>query len=215
MFRTAITLGVMGLMIPTFGFSATLTMQPSGKEIEKVAIAKTAVTSIDGRSANLSLAGAGIRKKTLFNVKVYVAQLLVDQIDKYTRNEDQALDSTNQMGSVAVHLTFLRNVGAEDVMNAYLDSLDANDVDTKSEEVKAFLNAVKKGGDAPEGKSMAIVGERLANGSELVTYESPTGAVTTIQGKAGFVRSILSIWLGEMTDSHLEDLKKDLVKGVQ
>lgn len=213
MIRSALTLALFSLFIPSTGFSATISLQPSGKKIENVEIAKSAVTNVEGRSAAMDLVGAGIRKKTLFNVKVYVAQVFVDQLDKFTRKEDRALDSTDQMNTVAVHLTFLRNVGAKDVMNAYLDSLDANDVDTDSQEIQDLLNAVKQGGDAPDGSTMILIGERLPNGGEAITYESPVGTITTIHGKTGFVHAMLSIWLGETTDSHLANLKQEIIQG--
>jgi hypothetical protein len=60
---------------------------------------------------------------------------------------------------------------------------------------------------------MIVAGHRLADGSEQIVYENSAGQSVSINGTAGFVKSIFSIWLGQTTDSELEALRTLLITG--
>ncbi len=192
-----------------------LTLDPNGKSLENVALSKGGSVDIAGRQFSLTTVGAGIRTKriAIVNIKVYVAQLLVAEPSRYTRTMDGALNSLNSMKEAAIRLDFLRSVDAQTVQSSFRDSLLANQVDLNRPAIREFLDAVSNGGDAHQGKPLTLVGERLSDSVDAITYEDTTGKVTTIMGPAGLVRDIFSIWLGKPADSGVENLKKLLVSG--
>lgn len=190
-----------------------LTLEAGPNSIENVNVSTGGTALVQTRSSKLATVGAGLRtKKVAFiSVKVYVAQLLVSDASKFIRAEHEALNSLDVMPAVAIRLSFLRNVEADSVKGAFADALAANSVNVSEPAVAAFLNAVSAGGEASEGKSLTIVGEKLANGIEAITYENTQGASVTIQGGTGFVKSILSIWLGNPSDNGVANLKRSLI----
>lgn len=192
-----------------------LTLDPSGKSIDGIPIDKDASVSVADRRFELTTVGAGLRSKkvAIISVKVYVAELMVSDPSQFVRTEDGALGSLAGMSEVAIRLGFVRTVDAQTVQSSFQDALAANQIDLTTPQMQAVLNAVAAGGDATEGSAMTLVGERLPDGSEVLTYEDPTGKVTSVSGPAGFVKQIFSIWLGAPSDSGVETLKKALIAG--
>lgn len=213
--KTLITLSLAAALavVASQADAAVLTMKPGKAKVDTVTVAESAEAQIEGRTTKLEIVGAGLRKKTVFAVRVYVGQVLTTDARAFVRNEKDALASTDKMQAVAMHFTFLRNVGAEEVMNALKESLDANEINVDLPEIKAFLDAIKNAGDMADGKTLALIGERLEAGKEVITIVGTNGEGKTIKGGAGFVRAILSMWLGETTDSHLANFKKAVIEG--
>lgn len=195
--------------------AAVLKLDAGDKQIENVNIAKSGEATVEGRKSALTAIGAGLRKKkvAIVKVNVYVAQLLGSDAAKFKRDMNKALESIDAMKAVAIQMNFLRTVDAETVEKSYMDSLEKNNVNLAAPAIRAFLNAVKNGGEAVDGKTLVILGEKLADGAEAVTYENTKGDAVTVRGEAGFVKAIFSIWLGNTTDAQLEDLKKSIVEG--
>jgi hypothetical protein len=210
----AFGLGLIGLTSLS-AHAAVLSLQPSGRTLENVAISKSATATIADRTFSLTTVGAGLRSKkvAIVNVKVYVTQLLLSDASRFVRTDAGALDSASGATSSAVRLDFLRSVDAATVQLAFRDSLMANQIDLNDTGIQAFLDAVSAGGDATQGKALTLVLEHLNDGKEAVTYEDTAGKATTIVGEPGLVRKILSIWLGKPTDSGLSNLKKSLIEG--
>lgn len=200
---------------PALAFANVLSLEPSGKTIENVAIAKSATAKIADRSLHFDAVGAGLRSKkvAIVNVKVYVTQLMLSDASHYVRTDAGALDSAAEVSASALKLDFLRSVDAQTVQLAFRDSLIANDVDLNDTGIKAFLDAVSAGGDADQGKALTIVLEHLPSGQDAVTYEDTAGKSTTVVSGQGFVKKILAIWLGKPADSGLVNLKKALIQG--
>ncbi|MGZ3808688.1 MAG: chalcone isomerase family protein, partial [Bacteriovorax sp.] len=140
--------------------AGVLSLENGNRSIEGVNIAKEATLTLPGTTASekLDFIGAGLRSKKVLvaNVKVYVAQLFLDNAGKFVRTEAGAVKSLADMKAGAIHLTFLRSVDASTVQVSFRDALEANDVDTNNKGVAAFLAAVKEGADAQNGKSMNI-----------------------------------------------------------
>ncbi len=200
---------------PAIAFAGLLSLEPSGKTIENVAIAKSATAKIADRSIHLQTVGAGLRSKrvAIVNVKVYVTKLMLSDAAHYVRTETDALNSAAEVSSAAIKLDFLRSVDAQTVQLAFRDSLIANQVDLNDTGIKAFLDAVSAGGNADQGKALTLVLEHLQDGQEAVTYEDTAGKSTTIVSGQGLAKKILSIWLGKPADAGLGNLKKSLIQG--
>ena len=213
--RKAIFAAVAALSLSMSANAGVLQHNGVSSEIEGVEISTTAKASVDGRDYELATVGAGLRKKkvSILKVKVYVGQLLVSDQASFVRDLDGALDSLDSMKAVAMRMTFLRSVEVEKLVDAYQKGMEANGVDFSQGEGAAFLQAVEKGGDAAGGEDMVVVGEKLEDGTEIVTYQNSEGQTESIVGPKGFVKAILSLWIGETIEQETEKLKADLIMG--
>lgn len=157
--------------------------------------------------------GAGLRfKKVAFiKAKVYVGELFAVDPAKVKKSADEALASIADQKAIALRMTFLRDVDGEKVSGGFKEALEVNKIALDDVNVKAFLEAVKKGGEAKDKKTLVVVGEKLAGGKEVITYENAAGGVVSIEGGEGWVRKIFSIWFGKIDDSGLESLKKEIL----
>jgi len=193
-------------LFSNLSFAGVLSVETSDKTIEGVKIARSATLATDKGDVKLDYLGAGLRTKKVLvaNVKVYVTQVLADNAGKFVRTNDGALKSMEDMNVVAFTLSFLRDVDGPTVSKAFVDSFDANNVDSNNAGIAAFLKAVSVSGQAENGKTMSIIVRRLENNSVEITYEATNASV---------FNSITSIWLGESADKGLEVLKTSILKG--
>lgn len=193
--------------------AAALTGTGAGPVIEGVPTAKEAKVIVDGRASSLKVVGAGLRyKKVAFiKAKVYVGELFADAPEKIQRSADGAVGSLAATRVLAMRMTFLRDVDGEKVSHGFRDALEENKVKLDGAAIKAFLDAVKAGGEAKEKKTLVVVGEKAGGKEETVSYENADGKVVTVHGEAGFVRDVFSMWLGRIDDSGLENLKKEIL----
>lgn len=210
--RALLLSGLASLILSHGAWAAVLSVTPGTKEIEKVKVSSAASAKVEGRSYSLKLVGAGLRYKkvALFKADVYVGELFVDAPEKFTKTKDGALESFANQKAAAIRLTFLRDVEGEKIGNSFKDGLEENKV-AISGNVKSFLDAVKAGGESKKGSTLVLMGEKLAGGKEAVTWENGAGKATTITGDAGLVKSILSIWFGQIDDSGLESLRDQIL----
>ncbi|MBC7713104.1 MAG: chalcone isomerase family protein [Rhizobacter sp.] len=197
--------------------AGVLSLEEGTRSIEGVNVAKSASIALTGTTSaeKLDFIGAGLRTKKVLiaNVKVYVAQIFLDNAGKFVRTNAGAVKSLSDMKAGAVHLTFLRSVDAPTVQVSFRDALDANDIDLKNKGIVAFLAAVNDGADAQNGKSMNMSLKKDDNGVVTVIYENTSGVEKTIVGDETLFKGILAIWLGEPADSGLATLRATILKG--
>lgn len=193
--------------------AGVLSIERGPKTIEGVAIGSSA-TLLLGGSTKLDYIGSGLRsKKVLVSwVKVYVAQVFMDNAGKFVRTDSGAVKSVDDMQAGAVRLTFLRGVDAATVQTSFKDAFNANGVDVNNKGVAEFLSAVKAGADAKQGRSMNISMKRNASGVTVI-YENTNGEEKTIKGDKTLFSAIMSIWIGAPADSGLEILKTSILSG--
>lgn len=194
-------------------YASVITGSGHAKTVEGVPASLEAKASVDSRSYSLKLVGAGLRYKKIAFIKpnVYVGELFVDAPEKVQKTGDGVLASLEAQKAVAIRMTFLRDVDGEKVSNGFKEALEENKVNLDGASIKAFLNAVKAGGEAKDKKTIIVLTEKLGGGKEAVTYENAAGKAITIQGGPGLVHDILSIWFGRINDSGLESLKKEIL----
>ncbi len=184
------------------------------QEKENVKIPQTVTLKLAEKETTLGLVGSGLRKKSFLGVKVYLVEIFADKVDSFVRKNEKALDSLNASETVAVRVTFLRNVDAETIMNAFKDGFSVNYIDVnKDQPIKEFLSAVGKGGDGDEGKTLTFVLVKNPDGTITLSYEDSKGKIETIAGTASFSKKILSLWLGKMIDSKAQDMQNEIVSG--
>jgi hypothetical protein len=211
-------LPILALALQASAFAGILTVEPSGKSLENVALAKGASFKLqNGTSARVYTVGAALRSKKVvaLPVKVYVGQLLVSEPGKFSRADDQALGSLGTMPSVAMQLTFLRTVGAADILKVFTDGFVSNKYPLDNAVVKKVLDFAKGSGDFESGKTLVVTGETAADGSELVVMENTKGTTVSIAGPKGTVATVMSLWIGVLpaNDDGLLKFKKELLSG--
>ena len=204
---------VLALATLTFApsaFAGVLTLEDSASKVNGVTISKGGKMVVEGRTTNLITVGAGVRSKLGGIVKVYVGELLVNDKNKFACGAD-ALGSLKDLSGVAVKMTMQYSITADDLEKAFNDGFENNDI-SETPAIKAFVAAVKAGGKPVSGAKIAFTGEKLEDGSEVVTYENPAGKATSIKGSAGFVKSVFSLWLGNPgSDSGLKNVRDNFV----
>ena len=168
-----------------------------------VQAAEVAGVKIDERAsvqnAELTLTGAGLRKRLFF--QVYAIGLYV---------QDPKADPIAQPGPKRVQIHMLRDVGAEQFTEALVDGIKANHTEA---EAKALEPRLKQLGaimaQLKEARSgMAIALDWTGKETVLAVDGKPAGA--PIPGE-DFYRALLRIWLG--ANPVQDDLKKALAGG--
>jgi hypothetical protein len=209
---------VLGFTLATALFSqiasaGVLSLEAGSRSIEGVKIG-TAATLNMGGPMKLDYIGAGLRSKKVLvsNVKVYVAQIFMDNAGKFIRSASGAVPSIGEMKAGAVRLTFLRGVDAATVQTSFKDAFNANGISVTNSGVASFLASVRAGADASSGHSMTMAMKREGAGITLV-YENTKGGTTTIKGDSSLFKAIMSIWLGTPADSGLSSLKSQILSG--
>ena len=181
-------------------------------KIEGISLSDTMEFPAKAGIVKLKRISAGLRyKKVVFvKAKVYVAQLFGNDPAKFKRSEKEALSSLKDQNNLAIHLTFLRSVDAEKIQNAYKEGFKENGISADQAGVKELLAAAGAGGESKEGSTISISAERIPGGQERITYVGPNKKAAEVNGPAGLIEKIFSLFLGKMGDSGLESLKKDL-----
>ena len=159
--------------------------------------------------AKLKAVGHALRNKKVafMDFKVYVGELLMPQDSTWTQKPSEFLAAS----PAGFQMTMLRDVPADKMMNAFNESLKENEVDVKSEPVKAFLAAVKKIGDLKEKDAFLIVRKKAEKTDDVLVF-IPGREKEIVSGPAGWSDSILKIWGGKAADSGLEKMQKEIFK---
>jgi hypothetical protein len=149
--------------------------------------------------AELSLTGAGLRKRLFF--QVYAIGLYV---------QDRKADPIAQPGAKRVQIHMLRDVGADQFTQALADGIKDNHTEAEAKALEprvSELGAIMAG--IKEAKTgMAIALDWTGKETRLSINDKPAGK--PIQGE-DFYRALLRIWLGDSPVQ--EDLKKALLGG--
>jgi len=151
-------------------------------------------------NADLVLNGLGMRKATIFAVKVYVAGLYLPQ---------KATDPGQILGANRpwrLELRFVRDVGTSDIRDAWQEGFEKSASD-KIAALQSRINALKA----------AMTAFKV--GQSLVFSNDPaTGVTVDVNGAAGppmagadFATALLAIWLGAKPPN--ADLKSGLLGG--
>ncbi|NWG74052.1 MAG: chalcone isomerase family protein [Rubrivivax sp.] len=166
--------------------------------------AEVAGVKLDDRVAvggkELVLNGAGVRSRAIF--KVYVGAL-------YLPAKAGDLAATLAQSPRRVQMTLLRNVGADDLVGALVDGMNANNSPQEMAAVKAqtdqLITIMKSIGEAKTGD---VVTMDFVDGQTRVGHNGkPIGAIAG----AAFNDALMKIWLGDKPVQ--ADLKKAMLGG--
>lgn len=163
-------------------------------------------------ASSLELVGNGIRTKTviLFNVNVYEAQFLVSNKAAFMSalKAGTPMDALGKTDKAELRLKFLRDVSAGKISTSFRDGLEANKVDLKSPNMKAFLKVVVDSPEFTEGQTVVLTGD-IKTGN--IIYKDTAGKTTTMTVGTKDVLNLFSIWFGHPADGGLEKLKSELL----
>jgi hypothetical protein len=197
-------------------FADLLTLKPGTVVKNGVNISTGATATVNGKTYDLTTVGSGLRNKVVvFNIAVYIAQVMVSDASRYVKTDAGALPSLDNEKQVAIRLTFLRDVDAATVATSFQDALDANKISGKDTDINNFMTVVNKGGDAKTSASLTIFMSKNDDGSETLAYENANGTTqtTVITGQKDLTHKIMSIWLGTVSeDAGLKALKAEILK---
>jgi len=149
---------------------------------------------------DLVLNGAGIRTKAIF--KVYVGSL-------YVPAKVPDLAGVLAKGPRRVQMNLLRNLSADDLVNALVDGLKENNTEAEMAAVKPqqdqLATIMKAFGEVKEGNVVTL---DFVDGATVVGFNgAPKGS---IPGEA-FNKALTKIWLGDKPIQ--ADLKKAMLGG--
>lgn len=175
-------------------------------------MAQSATVAIEGADSliNLTPVASGIRnKKIVFNIPVYVMQLFV--ADPASFEKASLLKSAAAQKSLAIHMTFLRDVDNGRILGSFHDCLASNDLDPDQGALKQLLELVKKSGDVKKGGTMTVYLESKA-GAVRLFLESQN--LQSMNGDKAFGEQVLSMWLGKPNDSGIRAMQKELAGSI-
>ncbi len=189
------------------------------KTVENVSVNAGAVaTLLNGQSINLTTLGAGLRsKKVLFiNAKVYVGQLLTDNASQVKLDSSELLTQLNNNNANAFTMTFVRSVSADQLMTAFREGFNANNIDMNTPAIQGLLNAISVGGDINTNDVLVFLLTKNADGTETLSFQNQKGVVTSLAGGAdkSLASKILALWIGQGADSGVTELKKQILQGL-
>lgn len=207
---------ILALLITFCVYQAALagvvTFEPGNKEVEGVKVSKSAVAVIENRESRVDLLGAGLRAKKfpiIGSINVYVGQLLGDG-SKFQREKEVEFFGLETMNTIIMQWEFVRDVDSNKLQTGFVDGFIANKIETSQPHIKQFLEAVAAGGNVLAHKTLTVVAEQVLDG-DIVTYEDNNGKATTIHGPKGFAKNIVSLWMGNSSDSGVKDFKNQLL----
>ena len=157
----------------------------------------------------LKAVGHALRNKKVafMDFKVYVLELLMPADFSWNQKASDMVSASPS----GIQMSFLRDVPADKMMEAFNDSLKANQVDITSEPLKAFIKAVKRVGDLKE-KDVFLIVRKKSDKKDDVLLLIPGRAKEIISGPAGWSDEVIKIWAGKPADTGFEKMQKALFK---
>lgn len=180
----------------------------SEKKVESVTLSDS-VTLSELEATEFKSVAHGLRNKKVafMNFKVYVLELLVPATVTWD-NKPATLEGAPKVG---MQMTYLRDVPAKNIAEAFEAGLKENKAELDSAPIKSFLETVKKIGDIKDKETFVIARSQAADADKLLVL-IPGRVNETITGPKGWTNQVLKIWSGAPSDSGMTALQKELFK---
>jgi hypothetical protein len=96
------------------------------------------------------------------------------------------------------------------------DSLDAamsaNGYGVKHDtDLQALSKAIRFSDAIPSGSTAILAAIRVDQDTDLVVYQSPSGAIDSVRGRSGLKRALMSAWFGKPADGGLRGLRDEIL----
>jgi len=213
-FRYVLLLAAVAAYSPNLSFADAVQVGPaSNQSVNGITLDQSLTIQSGALSENMALIAAGLRSKKvagMFNVKVYVAEVLGTQASSFVKSASGATASLVAMNGWAIRLTFVRTVDAGTVQSSFQEALTANGYDLTDKDLTAFLKLVSDGEDANSGTTMTISVLKGTAG-QVVVYQDSSGAIKSFTASTDISTKIANIWFGTPADSGLANLQSDLL----
>ncbi|MBI3294010.1 MAG: hypothetical protein HYZ71_04695 [Deltaproteobacteria bacterium] len=150
------------------------------------------------------LTGSGRYTKQVgfISANVYYAQSFIDCPTGFA-DKEHPMNDIKERKTMAIHFTYVRNLSADQVRNAFDEMLTANGVDTADPHIAKSLNDLNF--DISRGDMTKLVG--LANGRRLeALYLEAPGGVTSNHSE-DLAYQFWQVWFGVPVDSGMASLK--------
>lgn len=205
-----LVLALATLTMSSSAFAGILTLEDSGSKVNGITISKGGALKVESRGeVKMITVAAGQRSKLGGLVKVYVGELLVADKAKFACRGN-ALESLKDQAAVAVRMNMQYSITADDMEAAFQGGFENNNI-AETPAIKAFVAAVKNGGKPTSGTKISFSGEKIGD-KEIVTYENSAGVAKSIEGGAGFIKAVFSLWLGNPgSDNGLKNVRDNFV----
>lgn len=197
--------------------ASVLDFKPGDASIEEVKLSREAVLTLpdsDAKSVSLKPYVKGLRKKkvALFWAKVYVGQIFSSTALSPPKSIAEAYDALSKQPTVAITLTFVRHVTADQMKSAFEDSFETNGIDSKNDPgLKPLFDILKKAGDIYDKQTLAIILTKGTAGSEMLYLENGKGELQSTKAEKGTQAKILKLWVGKPADSGMERLHEQFL----
>jgi hypothetical protein len=157
--------------------------------------------------SDLKSVASGLRtKKVAFlNFDVYVAEFLVSP----TVTWDKKPATFEGSALAGVMMTFLRDVPAKNISEAFEAGLKENDIKTDQAILQDFLKKVTAIGDIKK-KEILIVARKQSPEQDLLVVEIPGRFSESFSAKDPWTNQVLKIWSGKPADSGIQALQKSI-----
>lgn len=198
-----------------------LTLTPGSRVVDptgsRVNLSSGGVLTLpDGATIPMTTIGGGLRKKKVLfaSFRVYVAQFLVStsEAGRFVRDSNGALESTDSLTAVAMHLSFQRTISSKQLSDSLNAAMGVNGYKVSdSPDLQALSKAMLRADTIEAGDVGVLVAVRVDAATDLVLYQSPSGAISSVKGRAGLKRALMSAWFGKPADSGLRTLRDDIL----
>lgn len=183
-------------------FENTLT----DKKVEGIAISdQVTLKTFDNLALKSVASGLRTKKVAFLTFNVYVAELLLPASTTW----DQKSATFENSPTSAVMMTFLREVPAKNISEAFFEGLKKNKIETNTEAIQQFLKKVTSLGDIKKGEVLVIARNQTDNLDQLL-IQIPPRFSEVVSSKEKWTTSILKIWSGVPADSGITALQKTL-----
>ncbi|MFN8846228.1 MAG: hypothetical protein ACK5V3_11055 [Bdellovibrionales bacterium] len=194
------------LTVSTVGFSFEKTL--SSQKWEKHTLSeKVKLTSLGGLELKSVAHGLRSKKVAFLNFDVYVAELLLPTSTAWDR-KPQTWENSSQSGVI---MTFLRDVPAQNISEAFEAALKKNSVETNTPLYQDFLKKVTAIGDLKKGEVL-LVARNLSSQEDVLVVEVEGRFQEKISNSQPWTQNILKIWSGKPADPGIEAMQKALFK---
>jgi hypothetical protein len=185
-----------------FSFEKTVSTQ----KWEKHALTdKVTISSLNGVELKNVAHGLRSKKVAFLTFDVYLAELLLPASANWDK---KALTWENSQQS-GVLMTFLRDVPAQNISEAFEAALKKNSVNTSTPLFQDFLKKVTSIGDLKKGEAFLIARDLSAK-EDVLVIEVQGRFNEKISNSQPWTQDILKIWSGKPADPGIEAMQKVL-----
>lgn len=195
--------------------SLFLSFSPTNTVFHNVRINSHAM--YDDRPLVLTGYGLATKKAGVSTVKIAVNQFFCEVPERFVRTTNGAVGSLPLLGDMAMSVTFLRNVGSDQVQSEIetiiSDNLSDQEYQYYESDIQKVLQAIARENSLRAGETLNLVGEARTG---RILYQNGKGSVSVIRpDNPKFIYKVFSGWFGNTSSGSSASLKTQLLQKPQ